>query len=70
MSMQRVVGIIVLAGGIVLIVLGVTASRSLGDQASRFFTGHLTENTLWYLIGGVVAAVAGLVMLLGRFGRR
>jgi hypothetical protein len=70
MSMQRVVGIIVLAGGIVLIVLGVTASRSFGDQASRFFTGHLTENTLWYLIGGVVAAVAGLVMLLGRFGRR
>jgi succinate dehydrogenase/fumarate reductase cytochrome b subunit len=70
MSVQRIVGIILLAGGVVLIILGVTASRSFGNQMSNFFTGHLTENTLWYLIGGIVAAVVGLVMLLGRFGRR
>jgi hypothetical protein len=70
MSLQRVVGTIVFVGGVVLIVLGVSASRSFGNQMSNFFSGHLTESTLWYLIGGIAAAIVGLIMLLGRFGRR
>jgi len=69
MSMQRVLGIILLAGGVVLIVLGITASRSLGNQLSNVFLGHLTRTTLWYLIGGIAAAVVGLILTLGRFGR-
>jgi Protein of unknown function (DUF3185) len=69
MSMQRVLGIILLAGGVVLIVLGISASRSLGNQLSNVFLGHLTQTTLWYLIGGIAAAVVGLILTLGRFGR-
>ncbi len=69
MSIQRIIGLVLLIGGIILIVVGVTASRSFADQVSNFFTGHLTETTLWYIIGGIAAAILGLVLLLVR-GRR
>ena len=66
MSTQRILGVILLAGGVVLIVLGITASRSLGNQLSNAFLGHFTQATMWYLIGGVAAAVVGLILFLGR----
>jgi hypothetical protein len=66
MGIQRVVGFIVLAGGVVLIILGITASRSLGNQLTNLFTGHPNDATLWYFIGGIVAAVVGLVLLVRR----
>ncbi len=69
MNIQRIIGFVLLVGGIILIVVGVTASRSFADQVSNFFRGRLTETTLWYIIGGIVAAVLGLVLLLGRFRR-
>jgi hypothetical protein len=66
MSMQRILGVIFLAGGVVLIVLGITASRSLGNQLSNAFLGHFNQATMWYLIGGAAAAVVGLILFLGR----
>jgi uncharacterized membrane protein YidH (DUF202 family) len=69
-SAQRVIGFVILAGGVVLIILGITALKSFGNQMSRFFMGRPTDTTLWYLIGGIVAAVAGVVLLLGRPSRR
>jgi hypothetical protein len=70
MNIQRIIGLVLLVGGIILIVVGVTASRSFADQLSNFFTGRLTENTLWYIIGGIAAAIVGLVLLVARFSRR
>lgn len=70
MSTTRVLGVVFLAVGVVLIIIGVTASRSLADNVSTFFRGHLTEHTLWYIIGGVVSAVIGLVLTLGTFRGR
>jgi hypothetical protein len=64
MSLQRVVGFIVLAGGVILIILGITASRSLGNHLTNLFTGHPNDVTLWYLVGGIAAAVVGLVLLV------
>jgi hypothetical protein len=49
----------VLVGGIVLIVFGVNASDSTASGFSRFFTGNPTDKTMWLLIGGTVAAIAG-----------
>ena len=69
MSIQRIIGLVLLVGGIILIVLGIAATRSFGNQLSNFFTGHFTRTTLWYLIGGIALAVVGLVLLLKRFGR-
>jgi uncharacterized membrane protein YdcZ (DUF606 family) len=69
MSIQRIIGLVLLVGGIILIVMGVTASRSFGDQLTSFFSGHFTEKTMWYIIGGIALAVVGLVLMVKRFGR-
>lgn len=46
--------------GVVLLVVGVIASDSISNDFSRFFTGELTNKTLWLLIGGGLAAIVGL----------
>ena len=61
--MNKPISLALLVGGIVLIVYGVSASDSLGSDFSRFFTGSPTDRTLWLLIGGIVAGVAGLAGL-------
>jgi uncharacterized membrane protein YuzA (DUF378 family) len=70
MSVQRILGVVLIVGGLILTILGITASESLGDRVSKFFTGHFTEATLWYLIGGIAAVVIGLVLLIRRFDQR
>jgi hypothetical protein len=59
--MNKLVSVALLAGGIVLIVLGVKATHSFSSDFSRFFTGSPTDKAIWMLIGGVVATVVGLV---------
>jgi len=69
--MNKIVSLALLAGGVVLIVLGVQATNSFSSDISRFFTGSPTDKAVWMLIGGAVAAVAGLVGLTmaGRRGQ-
>ncbi|MDW7710182.1 MAG: DUF3185 family protein [Deferrisomatales bacterium] len=69
MSSQRIAGIVLLAVGVVLFLVGMNASESVADQLSEFFTGRFTDTTMWYIIGGIAAAVAGL-LLLAVGGRR
>jgi len=61
--MNKAVSLALLAGGVVLIVLGITATNSFSSDVSRFFTGSPTDKAVWMLIGGVVAAIVGLVTL-------
>lgn len=63
MGYQRLVGVVLLVVGILLLYFGWQASESLGDQISQTFTGRFTQETMWYLIGGAAAAVAGAFML-------
>ena len=58
--MNKAISIALLAGGIVLIVIGVNATKSFSSDVSRFFTGSPTDKAVWMLIGGIVAAVIGL----------
>ena len=62
--MNKPLSLALLAGGIVLIILGVSASNSFSSDVSRFFTGSPTDKAVWMMLGGVVAAVAGLVGLV------
>jgi len=64
------VGILLLILGVVRIIVGVVASRSLADNISTVFRGRLTQNTLWYIIGGIASAGLGLLLTLGVFGRK
>jgi hypothetical protein len=58
--MNKALSIALLAGGIVLIVIGVNATKSFSSDVSRFFTGSPTDKAVWMLIGGTVAAIIGL----------
>jgi hypothetical protein len=57
--MNKMISVALLVGGIVLIVLGVTATNSFSSDVSRFFTGSPTDKAVWLLIGGIVAATLG-----------
>ena len=59
MKMNKIVSLALLVGGIVLIVLGVSATNSFSSDVSRFFSGSPTDKTIWMLIGGIVAAIVG-----------
>jgi hypothetical protein len=61
--MNKSLSIALLVGGILLVIFGINASNSLGSDVSRFFTGSPTDKAIWMLVGGAVAAVAGLVGL-------
>ncbi len=57
--MNKAISLALLVGGIILIIYGAAASDSTASGVSRFFTGNPTDKTMWLLIGGFVAVVAG-----------
>ena len=60
--MNKAIGLGLLAAGIVLIVYGIDAANSVSSDLSRTFTGSPTNKTLWLLLGGVGAAIAGAAL--------
>lgn len=68
MSPQRILGIALLVVGVVLLVIGMNSSHSMADQLSNTFTGRFTDNTTWYIVGGIVLAITGASLAM--FGQR
>lgn len=68
--MNRIISLALLIGGIVLIVFGINAMNSFSSDVSRFFTGSPTDEAVWMLIGGIVAAAAGLFSSLRGSGSK
>lgn len=68
MAATRILGLVVLAVGIVLLVFGINATQAPLERLSDAVTGRYSQQTMWYLIGGVIAIVAGGLFAL--FGRR
>lgn len=60
MQPQRIFGIALLVIGTALFIFGLNASDSLTNSLSEFFTGHFTDTTTWYLLGGLALAIVGL----------
>ena len=64
MNNSRLIGISLLVLGAVLLYFGVNATDSAVEEIGEAFTGRYSDETMMYLIGGGVAAVAGLFLLL------
>ena len=54
----------VLAGGILLLIFGISAYNSSSSDISRFFSGSATDKSIWMLVGGIVLTVLGIAGLL------
>jgi Co/Zn/Cd efflux system component len=61
--MNKLTSVAILAAGIVLVVIGVAATKSFTSDISRFFTGSPTDKAIWMLLGGIVAIIVGLAGL-------
>jgi hypothetical protein len=57
--MNKFISLALLIIGVVLIIYGISASDSIGSSFSRLFTGSPTDRTIWFLVGGIVAAAVG-----------
>jgi uncharacterized membrane protein len=69
MNSQRIGGIVLLVVGVILIVIGLNSSHSVADQFSNTFTGRFTQATTWYIVGGMAAALLGLLTVVFRGGK-
>ena len=68
MNSKSIVGGVLLVLGVVLLIVGMNSSHSVADQVSNTFSGRFTQDTMWYIIGGIAVGVLGLLMLM--FGVR
>jgi hypothetical protein len=67
MSTQRILGFALLVVGIVLLVMGLQATDSVTETVNEGLTGKYTDKTMWYIVGGLAAAIiGGLLALAGR----
>jgi hypothetical protein len=62
MPMLRILGIGVAAAGIVFLILGVMATDTFGEGFMKSFTGHYSDQTVWFIAGGVAGIVIGGAM--------
>lgn len=63
MNTSKLIGIGLLVLGAVLLYFGFNATQSVGEELSEAFTGKYSQDTMFYLIGGGIAAIAGLFMV-------
>jgi len=68
MPLSRVVGLVLVAVGVALLVMGHNATQSPAEELSKTFLGHYSHETFWYLVGGIAAVVGGGAVAL--FGAR
>lgn len=69
MNMNRALGLALMIAGMVLIVYGISASDSISSGIARAVTGSPTNKTLWLLVGGCAAEIAGAVLTLKPAGK-
>lgn len=64
MNISKLIGIGLLVLGAILLYFGFSATNSAVEEIGEAFTGRYSDETMMYLIGGGVAAVAGVFLFL------
>lgn len=64
MKTGKLIGIALLILGGVLLYFGINATEAPMEELGEAVTGKYSDETMMYLVGGGVAAVIGLVMVL------
>ena len=63
MGTNRIIAIVLLVLGAILLYFGLNATDAPLEKARETITGDYSQQTMLYLIGGAVAAIAGVAML-------
>jgi hypothetical protein len=66
MNATTVIGAALLVLGIVLLFFGYQAATSPVEEIGEAIFGRYSDETMFYIIGGAVSTVVGLVLLLKR----
>lgn len=69
MTQSNIFGLVALVVGGVLLYFAWQASQAPVEQMSEALTGRYTDNTMWYLVGGIIAVVAGALLLFRGYAR-
>ena len=64
MGTKQIVGLVLVVLGAVLLYFGWQATDAPLERASKGLTGEYSDRTMQYLIGGGVAAAAGIGLFL------
>ncbi len=68
----RIIGLALLAVGIVFLVMGLQSQDTLGEEVRQEVTGEYSEETRWHIAGGIAGIVigGGLALFGGRLTGR
>ena len=64
----RIVGLVILAAGVILLILGLTAAGSTAEDVRQEVTGAYSQRTTWYIVAGIAGLILGGGLLV--FGSR
>jgi hypothetical protein len=60
---NKTLGLVIFVVGLVLVYFGWQGSESIGGQLTEAVTGQYTDETMLYIVGGIVGIVVGGFML-------
>jgi LPXTG-motif cell wall-anchored protein len=69
MPVARTLGIVLLAAGLVFLVMGLSATDAPSEQLMHTFLGRYSQQTVWYIAGGLAALAAGAFLIFMRSRR-
>ncbi len=59
MNATKIFGLVLFVIGIVLLGFGINASQAVTEKVMEGVTGHYTDNTMWYILGGIALVISG-----------
>jgi drug/metabolite transporter (DMT)-like permease len=62
MRMSQIFGAALFAVGVVLLIFAYQASNAPVDQVLSTVTGHYSNQTMWYMVLGIVGVIGGGLM--------
>lgn len=68
MKKAQLLGIVIFVVGAILLAFAYHSSKAPVEQLTNTFTGHYTDQTMWYVFVGVAAAIGGGLLFV--FGVR
>lgn len=64
MSQKKLIGVLILIVGLVLLYFGFNQANSAMGEIGEALTGKYSDETMAYLIAGLITSVVGLVTVL------